>query len=122
MPARSRTSEFREVLKEKQNDLPDVKRRKLNAKRTATDSSQRDGQNLLGKEYLTEAYVVVCGTCKRVTCMVVLTIRTVEPHQHTDPNAIRHSEALLESGLAQPPTVTAALTNYRSRRDRSVMV
>ncbi|KAI0921310.1 hypothetical protein AcW2_006324 [Taiwanofungus camphoratus] len=59
MPARSRTSEFREVLKEKQNDLPDVKRRKLNAKRTATDSSQRDGQNLLGKEYLTEAYVVL---------------------------------------------------------------
>jgi len=58
MPATSRTAEFREILKEKQNVQPEAKRRKLTPKRVA--DGQRDGQDLLGKEYLAEAYVIVC--------------------------------------------------------------
>jgi len=57
MPATSRTAEFREILKEKQNVQPEAKRRKLTPKRVA--DGQRDGQDLLGKEYLAEAYVIL---------------------------------------------------------------
>ncbi|KAL6309560.1 hypothetical protein BKA93DRAFT_745927 [Sparassis latifolia] len=47
MPANSRTSEFREILKEKQNEAPEPKRRKV-----------AEGQDFLSQEYLAEAYVI----------------------------------------------------------------
>ena len=56
MPATDRTSEFRLVLKEASQLVPDAKRRKVTKSST---SSQREGQDVLNKEYLAEAYNVV---------------------------------------------------------------
>ncbi|KZT12804.1 uncharacterized protein LAESUDRAFT_639667 [Laetiporus sulphureus 93-53] len=58
MPATLRTSEFREVLKEKQAALPEAKRRTTPPRRVAADG-QREGHDLFGKEYLTDAYAVL---------------------------------------------------------------
>jgi len=52
MPANDRTSDFREIVKEKQNSFPESKRRRIHR-------PQRDGQDLLGKEYVAEAYVIL---------------------------------------------------------------
>lgn len=57
MPGIDRTTDFREVLTEKRNALPDSKRRKIS--RAANGDSPVDGQNVLGKEYVAEAYVIV---------------------------------------------------------------
>ena len=57
MPATSRTSEFRELLKEKENVFPDPKRRKR-TKRTSADG-QREGDELLNRQYINDAYAVV---------------------------------------------------------------
>ncbi|OBZ76630.1 Syntaxin-18 [Grifola frondosa] len=55
MTASSRTSEFRQILKEQQNAVPEAKRRR-SSKRPNTDT-QREGS--LNKEYLAEAYVIL---------------------------------------------------------------
>jgi syntaxin 18 len=56
MPGTNRTADFREVLTEKQNALPEAKRRKL----SGTPRHDTGGEhNLLGKEYVSEAYVIV---------------------------------------------------------------
>lgn len=52
MPATDRTSQFREILKEVSNSLPEVKRRKV----SKPSHIQRD---VLGKQYLAEAYIIV---------------------------------------------------------------
>ena len=57
MPATSRTSEFRQLLKEKENVFPDPKRRKR-TKRASADS-QREGDELLNRQYINDAYSVV---------------------------------------------------------------
>lgn len=58
MPATLRTSEFRELLKEKENVFPDPKRRKR-TKRASADG-QREGDELLHRQYINDAYSVVC--------------------------------------------------------------
>jgi hypothetical protein len=60
MPCNNRTSDFREVLREKEDAIPDSKRRKI-SKHTKSDV-QLDGQNVLGKQYVAEAYTIVCDT------------------------------------------------------------
>ncbi|CAL1701379.1 unnamed protein product [Somion occarium] len=52
MPATDRTSQFREILKEVSNSLPEVKRRKV----SKPSHIQRD---VLGKQYLAEAYIIL---------------------------------------------------------------
>lgn len=54
MPGTDRTTDFRELLNEKQNAIPEAKRRKI-----TKGDGPGESQNLLGKEYLTEAYIVV---------------------------------------------------------------
>jgi syntaxin 18 len=55
MPARDRTTDFQEAIKQKQDELPESKRRKLSRHATA----EGQGQVTLGKEYIAEAYVIV---------------------------------------------------------------
>ncbi|KAI0776021.1 hypothetical protein BD413DRAFT_491164 [Trametes elegans] len=57
MPAVPRTSEFRELVREKERGVPDAKRRKLSrpAKRSSPESERSE---TLNKEYVKEAYVV----------------------------------------------------------------
>ncbi|PCH41267.1 hypothetical protein WOLCODRAFT_143476 [Wolfiporia cocos MD-104 SS10] len=57
MPATSRTTEFRALVREKRDDLPEAKRRKIAPRRAA--DGQREGDDLLGKEYIAEAYVIL---------------------------------------------------------------
>ncbi|KAI0729351.1 snare protein syntaxin 18/UFE1 [Fomitopsis betulina] len=57
MPATLRTSEFRELLKEKENVYPDPKRRKR-TKRASADG-QREGDELLNRQYINDAYSVL---------------------------------------------------------------
>lgn len=64
MPGTDRTTDFRELLTEKQNAIPEAKRRKV-TKYTKGDSPG-ESQNLLGKEYLAEAYIIV-RICQIVT-------------------------------------------------------
>ncbi|OCH84177.1 hypothetical protein OBBRIDRAFT_786491 [Obba rivulosa] len=60
MVAVARTQEFREVLKEKQVQLPESKRRKISRPpKRASASGQREGQDALGKQYIDEAYVIL---------------------------------------------------------------
>lgn len=58
MTASSRTSDFRESVRQKEGPLPDAKRRKLSRppKRSTPESERQD---LLNKEYVKEAYNVV---------------------------------------------------------------
>lgn len=58
MTASDRTSEFREILRGVQNTIPEAKRRKVTKR---VGENQREGQVALGKEYLAEAYSVVCS-------------------------------------------------------------
>ncbi|KAI0638278.1 hypothetical protein C8Q77DRAFT_1048273 [Trametes polyzona] len=58
MPAIPRTSEFRELVREKERAVPEAKRRKLSRpSRRATPESER--LETLNKEYVKEAYVVL---------------------------------------------------------------
>lgn len=56
MPYIDITNEFRQVVQQKQRDLPEGKRRKLDHKRSP--STSQDG-TVAGKEYINEAYTVV---------------------------------------------------------------
>ncbi|KAI0774366.1 hypothetical protein C8Q74DRAFT_1368849 [Fomes fomentarius] len=62
MTASSRTSEFREFVRQKEGPLPDAKRRKLSRppKRSTPESERQD---LLNKEYVKEAYNVLNHIC-----------------------------------------------------------
>lgn len=57
MPYIDITREFRQAVQEKQRDIPEGKRRKLDHKRSP--SSAQDGTGVAGKEYINEAYTVV---------------------------------------------------------------
>ena len=57
MAVSSRTSEFREFVRQKGGQAPDPKRRKLS--RLAKRSPESERQELLNKEYVKEAYNVV---------------------------------------------------------------
>jgi syntaxin 18 len=57
MPSINRTTDFREVLAEKRNALPETKRRRMS--KPSKSDTEREGQNILGKEYISEAYVIV---------------------------------------------------------------
>jgi syntaxin 18 len=58
MPCIDITNEFRQVVQEKQRDVPEGKRRKLDhAKRSPTTSP--DSTGAAGKEYINEGYTVV---------------------------------------------------------------
>jgi hypothetical protein len=61
MPSSDRTADFRKFIHEKQFTIPDAKRRKL-SKPTWNDPSL-DGQVNFGKEYMSEAYVIVSYWC-----------------------------------------------------------
>ncbi|KAI0375733.1 hypothetical protein BV20DRAFT_984706 [Pilatotrama ljubarskyi] len=58
MPAISRTTEFRELVREKERDIPEAKRRKLSrpSKRSTPESERLE---TLNREYVKEAYVVL---------------------------------------------------------------
>jgi syntaxin 18 len=57
MPGIDRTTDFREVLAAKRNALPETKRQKI--ARPSKSETEREGHNILGKEYISEAYVIV---------------------------------------------------------------
>lgn len=57
MPATSRLPELRDLIREKQDALPETKRRRIAPRRAA--DGQREGQDRLNKEYTAEAYVIV---------------------------------------------------------------
>lgn len=58
MPAFDRTPDFRDAIREKERATPDVKRRRT-TKNPGKDG-ERDAHVLLGKEYIAEAYTIVC--------------------------------------------------------------
>ncbi|RDB22458.1 Syntaxin-18 [Hypsizygus marmoreus] len=58
MPFNDLTADFRRILLEKEREIPDAKRRKLTSKSPRADSG-RDGQIQIGKEYISEAYVIL---------------------------------------------------------------
>jgi hypothetical protein len=58
MPGVDRTTDFHELLTQKRNAIPEAKRRKIT--KYAKSDPPGESQNLLGKEYLAEAYVIVC--------------------------------------------------------------
>ena len=58
MTASSRTSEFREFVRQKEGAVPDAKRRKL-SRPVKRSSPETERQELLNKEYVKEAYNVV---------------------------------------------------------------
>jgi syntaxin 18 len=60
MPSSDRTHDFRQVIQEKENELPAAKRRKT-AKQT--NEAERDPQLISGKDYVAEAYVIVRKNC-----------------------------------------------------------
>ena len=55
----SRTSEFRDIVKEKERDMPEAKRRKLSRTARRTGDEQKDVQETLNKEYIAEGYNIV---------------------------------------------------------------
>jgi hypothetical protein len=57
MPSSDRTFDFRAIIREKELENPDGKRRKL--AKSIQHQSERDGDAHIGKEYIGEAYVIV---------------------------------------------------------------
>lgn len=68
MPATPRTSEFRELVREKERGIPEAKRRKLSR---PSKRSTPEGERLetLNKEYVKEAHVVVSRHTATYTCV-----------------------------------------------------
>ncbi|EMD40657.1 hypothetical protein CERSUDRAFT_148921 [Gelatoporia subvermispora B] len=84
MVAIARTQEFHETVNEKKSQLPEQKRRKINrpSKRASTDS-QRNGQDILGKQYIGEAYVVL----NHVNNLSRMLASIRKPYLNVDPRA-----------------------------------
>lgn len=59
MTASDRTPEFRQILKEVRSSLPETKRRKVQRPSARSGEGGHEGQDLLGKEYIAEGYVVL---------------------------------------------------------------
>jgi len=57
MPSSDRTTDFRDFLREKKLAIPDTKRRKL--VRVNRSDAELAGQGHFGREYLSEAYIIV---------------------------------------------------------------
>ena len=55
----SRTSEFRDIVKEKERAVPEAKRRKLSRSARRAGDDQKDAQETLNKEYMAEGYNIV---------------------------------------------------------------
>lgn len=55
----NRTLEFRDIVKEKERNVPEAKRRKLSRSARRTGDDQRDVQETLNKEYMAEGYNLV---------------------------------------------------------------
>ncbi|KAF5317915.1 hypothetical protein D9611_014519 [Ephemerocybe angulata] len=53
------TADFRQVVQEKQRDIPEAKRRKLDHPKSPSTSQDTSGGTLAGKEYISEAYTVL---------------------------------------------------------------
>ncbi|GLB33710.1 putative SNARE-complex protein Syntaxin-18 N-terminus [Lyophyllum shimeji] len=58
MPSSNITADFRKIIQEKEREIPDAKRRKLATKSSRIDS-RRDGEVHIGKEYMSEAYIIL---------------------------------------------------------------
>ncbi|GJE84401.1 syntaxin-18 [Phanerochaete sordida] len=59
MTATSRTSEFRDLVREKEKEIPEAKRRKLSRPTRRTPDEQKDIQATLNKEYIAEGYNIL---------------------------------------------------------------
>ncbi|EKM59349.1 uncharacterized protein PHACADRAFT_157701 [Phanerochaete carnosa HHB-10118-sp] len=59
MTANSRTSEFRDFVKEKEKEIPEVKRRKLSRPIKRASDEEKDIQATLNREYITEGYNIL---------------------------------------------------------------
>lgn len=59
MTASDRTVEFRQLVKEAAEGIPDAKRRKLNRPSRRSQDGQKDGQDDLNKQYMAEGYIIV---------------------------------------------------------------
>lgn len=57
MPSSNRTADFRDFIQEKKLGIPDAKRRR--PARVNQNDAVLAGQGHFGKEYLSEAYVIV---------------------------------------------------------------
>ena len=89
MTASDRTLEFRQVLRDAQDTVPDAKRRKVTKR---AGEGQREGQDTLSKEYLAEAYAVVCPQfLLSLPYPSAEYTGLVEPHKHPHANADLHS-------------------------------
>jgi syntaxin 18 len=54
MPFTDRTEDFRQFVNEKQKKIPEPKREKI-----SRSGNDEDRQNVLGKKYVAEAYIIV---------------------------------------------------------------
>ncbi|THH02388.1 hypothetical protein EW026_g437 [Hermanssonia centrifuga] len=91
MTAINRTAEFREVLTEVQDTIPPAKRRKVSRPSKRTGEHQRQEQDALSKEYMSEGYVIL-NHISTLTRMLA-TIR--KPYLSVDsrnPPLSRHSQ------------------------------
>ncbi|KAI0747439.1 snare protein syntaxin 18/UFE1 [Irpex lacteus] len=59
MTASDRTVEFRQLVKEAAEGIPDAKRRKLNRPSRRSQDGQKDGQDDLNKQYMAEGYIIL---------------------------------------------------------------
>jgi len=59
MATSDRTPEFREILKEVRSTMPETKRRKVHRPSARSGDGVHEGQDVLGKEYVAEAYTVL---------------------------------------------------------------
>lgn len=70
MTASDRTREFRQLVKEAAEGVPEAKRRRLNRSPKRNANNHNDGQEVLNKEYMAEGYVIVCLTSSHTTPIV----------------------------------------------------
>jgi len=78
MPGIDRTTDFREVLAAKRNALPETKRQKI--ARPSKSETEREGHNILGKEYISEAYVIL----NHITTLTRMLANIRKPYLNVD--------------------------------------
>lgn len=89
MTATSRTLEFRDLVREKEKEIPDAKRRKLSRSAKRTPDEQNDVQVALNKEYIAEGYNIL----KHINMLSRMLVSIRKPYLSVDsrnPPLLRH--------------------------------
>ncbi|CAK5262731.1 unnamed protein product [Mycena citricolor] len=116
MPCSDRTADFRQVARDKENQLPQTKRRK-----TTRPGAEHDTEVISGKEYVAEAYVVL----DHITTLTRMLASIRRPYLNVDSRPATHQTPKtldLESGESSWASIRSLSNQERDQIDLQTRV